>query len=1350
MELENQTPDELKYQKRLFSIFFPKKVQPIPSDEERKQYPEFKSNPISQMMFYWLNPVIKSGFNRTAHHNDCFTLKDTSESMDYYYDCFKNKLNELTSQKDNLNETNVVTWIMILIALYHTFMFDINMNMLLKAVSDISNSVSPLLLKKLTDFVENSDIVKQKIGSGVGYAIGCALLVFINGVSINYSFYRGTNCGAKARSVLIKLVLEKSFTIDAEGKHKFPNGKINSIMSTDLNRIDRVFTLASFTLLFPIPLGITIALLIVNIGVSALAGIGCYVLMFFLIGYAFTSLASLRVLASKCTDQRVKLTTEFLSNFRMVKFYNWESYYENSIIDARTREMKYTMQMQTIKNILMAFSMSLPNLAAMVAFLTVSKVSPDKSSGSIFASLSLFQSLSIVFFVLPQSISAIASGKVGLKRVAEFMSCNDVNENFFKIDNLNDSQYAVNVNNCDFEWEIFNNENDNENDNIMDKKNENDIEKIETKISSEISTDTTETSSKRNFDSLKDINFKVKKGEFIIIAGGVGSGKTSLLLALSGFMKRTKGSVSINGSNILCGAPWIKNDSIRNNILFGKEYDEQKYTEIIKACSLDNDFKQIIAGDNCEVGERGITLSGGQKARVNLARAIYADTDVILLDDVLSAVDSKVGKHIVNECICGILKSKTVILATHQIGLIEKADRLVFMNGDGTCEVGKIDELNESFPQIKEFFNTVAKNPTDNEDKELNEKKIKKNIDNNKVAANNQTVNNDNVVKIIGDEERAVNSLGFDVYKAYYEYGVGILKLVFIPLFLSLIIATTFSNIFSNTWLSFWLTDKFKGKSYGFYVGIYIMFNFLYVIFTCIEFAVIGYFTVTASRKLNIGAMKRVLTAPVVFMDISPLGRVLNRFTKDTDVLDNEIADQFLLVVYPIGMVVGTLILCIIYLPWFAIAIPGLVFLYVFLTAYYQATNRELKRIDAVTRSFVYTHFNETIEGMLTIKAFGRENYFFNKLNDLIDNNNDVYFLTWAIQRWLGQQFGVVTFGFLILISFLCCFRVFNISAASTGLLLTYAMNVPPMLSLCVRCLAQIETEFNAVERLNFYSSKLIQESPFEIPETEPEPNWPTSGKIEFDSVSLKYRPELPYALKNLNMKINSAEKVGFCGRTGAGKSTFMTCLYRLTEFEGLIKIDGIDISKIGLNRLRKSLSIIPQDPVLFNGTIRTNIDPTSEYDDDTLWNALKIAGLIENVSTVRDELVVKGKSHKFHLDNEVDDNGSNYSLGEKQLIALCRALVKRTKILILDEATSSVDYKTDERIQNIISNHFKECTVLSIAHRLNTILDFDKIAVMDAGRVVQFDEPKVLFEDESGIFRELCNQANIDISSFK
>lgn len=1257
----------------------------------------------------------------------------------------------------------------------------------LNVLSGVASSTNPLLSKKLIAYVESkASGLEPNTGAGVGYAIGASLMVMVNGVLINHAFNLAMLTGAEVKAVLTKAALDKSFRLSDAARHEFPSSFVTSLMGADLARIDFALGFQPFLVSFPVSLAICIGILCHNIGAPAMVGIGL-ILVFLFITMAITGqLFKYRKTAGIFTDARVKYVKEVLNNLKIIKFYTWETAYSKLITENRNKEMKIIYTMQVARNIITSVAMSLNTFASMAAFLVLYAVlGSTKSPASIFSSISLFSALSQLIFMLPLALASGSDALVGVTRTGQFLAAEESISGSSAISatprmmaEMHKKNLAISVANASFKWETF-----------TDKSGEKEsLQKpatellpvtslVETDLASRcdepkspLSSDSDSlkkgenASEGQSFVGLKSIDLDIQKGEFVVITGLIGSGKSSLLNALSGFMKRTSGYVDVNGSLLLCDQPWIQNTTVKENILFGSPFDSQRYKDVIYACSLENDLEVLPAGDLTEIGERGITLSGGQKARINLARAVYAGSDIILMDDVLSAVDARVGKHIMSQCFMGFLKEKTRILATHQLSLIGSADRVVFLNGDGSISVGTLDELratNPSFSHLMAFSSENEKEKDVNEEEEMVEVKLEKDLIERQISRQKTQIeeeeqrhdyeaNGKKDGRLMSEEEKAENRISFQVYKNYLKIGSGIFKhYTSVPITIVLTAFTVFCQLFTNTWLSFWTERKFHNMTNGSYIGIYVMFTVLGAVFLTTEFVIIAYITNTAATQLNLMAIRKVLRAPMAYMDTTPMGRILNRFTKDTDTLDNEIGNQIRMMIFFLSNIIGVLVLCIIYLPWFAIAVPFLIFAFVAIGDFYQASAREIKRLEAVQRSFVYNNFNETLSGMKTIKAYKAEGRFIKKNDGYLNNMNEAYFITIANQRWLSIHLDFVATALAILICFLCVFRVFKISASSVGLLLSYVLQIAGQLSLLVRTYTQVENEMNSVERICEYAFDLPQEAAPHVSETKPAESWPERGAIRFENVSLAYRPGLPLVLKSLNADIKPMEKIGICGRTGAGKSSIMTALYRLSELtHGKVEIDGVDISKIGLTDLRSKLAIIPQDPVLFRGTIRKNLDPFGLNSDEVLWDALRRAGLIEDVKL---ELAKSGddKLHKFHLDMEVDDEGSNFSLGERQLIAFARALVRDSKILILDEATSSVDYETDSKIQKTVVNEFGHCTILCIAHRLRTILNYDRILVLDKGEIKEFDTPRNLFNSPNSIFQQMCERSNITEADF-
>jgi ATP-binding cassette, subfamily C (CFTR/MRP), member 1 len=511
-------------------------------------------------------------------------------------------------------------------------------------------------------------------------------------------------------------------------------------------------------------------------------------------------------------------------------------------------------------------------------------------------------------------------------------------------------------------------------------------------------------------------------------------------------------------------------------------------------------------------------------------------------------------------------------------------------------------------------------------------------------------------------------------------------------------------------------------------------------------------FGTRASKYLLRDSMSRVFRAPMSFFDTTPLGRITNRFSRDVDTLDNNITDSIRMYFITLGSIIGTFVLIIVYFHYFGVALAPLAMLFIFAASFYRSSAREIKRLEAVARSDVFSRFSEAITGVSTIRAYGLQTQFQEQVRDAIDSTNGVYFLTMVNQRWLSFRLDMIGSSLIFTVGILVVTSRFSVNPATSGLVLSYILSIVQMLTFTIRQLAEVENNFNSAERLHYYATNIEQEAPLKLMPVAD--SWPEKGEITFENVKMRYREGLPLVLHELNLHIAAGERIGVVGRTGAGKSSVMTTLFRMVELSGgKITIDGVDISKVGLQDLRSRLSIIPQDPTLFRGTIRTNLDPFEEHTDMELWHALRASHLIGDVeqtdTAVQDasldekqDPVTAGKS-RFNLETPVEEEGSNFSLGQRQLMALARALVRNSQIIVCDEATSSVDFETDQKIQDTMMEAFKNKTMLCIAHRLKTIISYDRIVVMDHGRIAEIDTPLNLF-DAGGIFRSMCERSGI------
>ncbi|GAV28859.1 hypothetical protein PMKS-002337 [Pichia membranifaciens] len=1371
-DIERRIADDERIhpQTRLLTpLLLDKRIPPIPTEEERIPFAYRGNNVVSETFLTWLNPLLRVGYRRTVVPEDLPKIVQGSEYdvvtiSEYFTKVFQKSVRDVELgylAQCGLEDTpEDRTYIksdpnfkypehLVLKALFKTLGWDYTVSVFLKAIADIAAALNTLQIRALINYVADKKAGVTDSKTGYGYAVGVACIVFFVGVVSAHAFNRAGIVGAEAKGLFTKLILDKSLRLSRKSKSQFPHSTITSLVGNDVFKLDLAASYLPFALCLPIGLTITIVMLAVRLGGASLAGVGYFLLATMCFFFFTRRLMKWRKSANIETDSRVRYIKEILSNMKMIKYYAWEIPFFNLISDVRSKEMKIMLKIQFARNIITGCAVTLPLVSAMIGFLCMyGQLGGLRNAANIFSSVTLFNILTLHISFFPLALSSTGDAIIAFKRIQEFMLAEeeelDPEYHKYPFDSL---RPAILIDNGDFTWDI----------DVSDLSDTNSVESKE-KISFDAEKNPDDASTLSPSLVLKDLDLSVRHGEFVVVTGPIGSGKSSLLAAINGNMNRLAGGIDISGSIVLCSHPWIQNTTVRENITFGLDYNREVYQTVIESCALPNDFEILPAGDKTEIGERGVNLSGGQKARINLARTVYRaytleEYNIVMFDDVLSAVDAKVGKHIMQECILGLLRDKTRVLATHQLSLIGEADRIIYMNGDGTIDIGTHEELvkrNDRFRALMDFQmegDAKAKEDEDDEALDVKESELK--------LIRKQTTKDERQGRMIQVEQVKSNAISKTMFAAYLRSGCGKLgpKIVLSNL-LCAIILTTFCMLFENVWLSFWSLRKFKTFDDSFYIGIYVMVTCFFVLCAIWQFCTIAFISNRASKLLNLSCLRNIMYAPMSFFDTTPLGRIMNRFTKDTDVLDNELAEQARLTCLGFGNVIGVLILCIIYLPWFAITIPALVLFIIIIFSYYQATSREIKRIEGAARSFVFSNFDEVLQGMFTIKLFDASKRFTDRNSRNINVMNESYFAAVCLMRWFSIPLHGSAGSISLVITMLCVSNAYPISAAGSGLLISFAVQFSMQIISSTRALGQLEQLLSSVERICEYATELPSEASYNTPEGKKLPNsWPQSGAIKLNNVSLRYREELPLVLKNMTLDIKAGEKIGICGRTGAGKSTIMTALYRLSEPEGgNIEIDGIDIQKIGLFDLRSRLAIIPQDPVLFRGDIRRNLDPFGELSDSVLKSALDISsGYASSDNEKNSEIDIiqnTDDENKFSLDTFVEDDGANFSLGERQVIALCRALIRNTKILVLDEATSSVDYETDARIQETIANGFKDCTILCIAHRLRTILNYDRILVMDKGECAEFDTPKKLWI-EGGIFRSMCDKSGINENDF-
>uniref|UniRef100_A0A8D1AN97 Multidrug resistance-associated protein 1 n=1 Tax=Sus scrofa TaxID=9823 RepID=A0A8D1AN97_PIG len=948
-----------------------------------------------------------------------------------------------------------------------------------------------------------------------------------------------------------------------------------------------------------------------------------------------------------------------------------------------------------------------------------------------FVSLALFNILRFPLNILPMVISSIVQASVSLKRLRIFLSHEELEPDSIQRLPIKDvgTTNSITVKNATFSW------------------------------------------ARSDPPTLHGITFSIPEGSLVAVVGQVGCGKSSLLSALLAEMDKVEGHVAIKGSvAYVPQQAWIQNVSLRENILFGRQLQERYYKAVIEACALLPDLEILPSGDRTEIGEKGVNLSGGQKQRVSLARAVYCNSDIYLFDDPLSAVDAHVGKHIFENVVGpkGMLKNKTRLLVTHGLSYLPQVDVIIVMSGGKISEMGSYQELLARDGAFAEFLRTYASaeqeqgEPEDGLGGISSPGKEAKQMENGVLVTEaagkhlqRQFSSSSSYSGDVGRHHTSTAELqkpgaqAEDTWKlmeadkaqtgqvklsVYWDYMKAIgLFISFLSIFLFL--CNHVAALVSNYWLSLWTDDpivngtqehtKVRLSVYG-ALGIS---QGVTVFAYSMAVSIGGIF---ASRRLHLDLLHNILRSPMSFFERTPSGNLVNRFSKELDTVDSMIPQVIKMFMGSLFNVVGACIIILLATPVAAVIIPPLGLIYFFVQRFYVASSRQLKRLESVSRSPVYSHFNETLLGVSVIRAFEEQERFIRQSDLKVDENQKAYYPSIVANRWLAVRLEFVGNCIVLFAALFAVISRHNLSAGLVGLSVSYSLQITAYLNWLVRMSSEMETNIVAVERLKEYSDT-EKEAPWRIPEVAPPSTWPQVGRVEFRDYGLRYRDDLDLVLKHINVTIDGGEKVGIVGRTGAGKSSLTLGLFRINESaEGEIVIDDVNIAQIGLHDLRFKITIIPQDPVLFSGSLRMNLDPFSQYSEEEVWTSLELAHLKGFVSALPDK-----------LNHECAEGGENLSVGQRQLVCLARALLRKTKILVLDEATAAVDLETDDLIQSTIRTQFHDCTVLTIAHRLNTIMDYTRVIVLDKGEIREHGSPSELLQ-QRGLFYGMAKDAGL------
>lgn len=1084
-------------------------------------------------------------------------------------------------------------------------------------------------------------------------------------------------------------------------------------------------------------------------------------------------------------DERVKLTGEVLSAIRIVRMYAWDLLFEEKINKIRERELKALKGRKFLDAVCVYLWATTPVLISISTFATYSLLGNHLTAATVFTSMALFNVLIGPLNAFPWVLNGLVEAWVSLDRVEFYLR---LKYTFGSVQRLLLEKQEMEQNNT-AHTEIHHDEypslqsGANKQKKLKAKKL---LDKVEANSHHAYGQNkqhfySSVASQQESFHSngldrklvqwnnsgrgktmqepavilkdlclvwpsdldsedeetslvLRGITFALQSTEYVCLTGEVGSGKTMLLLGVLGELAPTYGTIDLSSKVIAYGIgyvpqePWIMNATIRDNILCGRPMDNTFYNRVLKACALCDDLEFIIGGDGAELGENGVNLSGGQRARVALARAAYQQFPLYLLDNPLAALDVATAQHVIEHCICGIMANSARLLCTDNQDAICRAEHCYLLK-DG--QLKSIETQLPSLLSLPTSSNIVESMPNSfvaesfcHEDEVGSKKDISKAsaelLDLNDMLDADTTgctfstdqkgterLNDAESSQLLSEEDRVVGTVSADVYKSYSRaVGWGLA----ISVLLAMTLMQSSKNV-SDWWLSNWVThaDKNSTSDARSYLKIYGLISAGNTVFTLLRAFLFAYAGIVAARNLHWRLLHAVLGANITFFDKNPVGRIINRFSSDINSVDDSLPFISNILLAQLFGLLGTVVIMCYSQPYFLFLLIPLSVLYYRIQRYYRQTSREVKRLGNIARSPIYAHFSESLTGVVAIRAMKMVRQFELENISRMEANQTASYNEQVVSQWLSVRLQALGVAMLTGISFLAASQhsSHNANPGLAGLAISYALSVTGVLQGLVTAFTETEKEMVCVERCDSFIQEL-QETTLDEVVRSPPPNWPLSGEIIFNNVYVRYKEDSEDALKDFSLVISAGENIGIQGRTGAGKSTLFRALLRMNEFSGQISIDGVDIKHLPRRSLRQAVGVIPQEPVMFSGTIRSNLDPFSLHDDTILWGVLKKCCLSDRIQS---------------LDAAVEEQGRNLSSGERQLICLGRALLRGSRILCIDEATANVDRTTDVLIQAALRNNFADCTVLTIAHRTETLAHCDRIITIDHGRIKKIEQ---------------------------
>ncbi|BAF30050.1 Os12g0562700 [Oryza sativa Japonica Group] len=1190
------------------------------------------------MLFWWMNPLIKKGYEKPLEETDIPALGIEDEAGTQY-SMFMNKIDASKSS---------LFWI--IVSCYKREILVSGFFALLKV---LTLSAGPLFLKEFINVSSGKEAFKHE---GFVIVLGLLFSKCLESLAQRQWYFRTRRVGVQVRSLLSAAIYRKQQKLSCSASTEHSSGEIMNYLMVDTYRIGEFPFWFHRTWTTGLQLCIALMVLYNAVGPATVASVFVIVLTVMLNAPLAKQLQNIQSKLMEAQDMRLKTMSESLTNMKVLKLYAWENHFKGVIEQLRELELKWLSAFQLGKAYTSVLFWASPALVSAATFLACYFLGVPLDPSNVFTFVAALRLVQDPINHIPNVIGSVIQARAAFNRLNEFLGASELQKDQVSMEYSAHSQYPIAIKSGCFSWD-----------------------------------------SSENYN-LRNINLMVKSGTKVAICGEVGSGKSSLLAAILGEVPRTDGVIQVSGKIAYVSQnAWIQTGSVKDNILFGSTMDKPRYEETLKFCSLVHDLEILPFGDLTQIGERGANLSGGQKQRIQLARALYHDADIYLLDDPFSSVDAHTATSLFNEYVMGALSEKTVLLVTHQVEFLHAFDSVLLMSQGQIMHAASYQELLLSSREFQNLVNAhkdIVNFPNDNMVDYNGDKSPFKRETAVVLDGGKESIKNAEFDQLIRREEREIGGTGLKPYLMYLGQNKGYIYATLVAI---ANIAFTSGQLAQNSWLAANIQNP------GVYTAIGIG-SIMFLLFRALLAVDLGLQT---SRSLFSQLLTALFRAPMSFFHSTPIGRILSRVSSDLNVIDLDVPFTLSFSISAtLNAYINLGVLCFFTWPILFIAAP-IIIMAVRLQRYYSASSKELMRINGTTKSLVANHLAESISGAVTVRAFKQEGRFFARFLELIDNNASPSFHCFAATEWLTQRLEIMATTILSSSAFvITLLPQGTLSPGVAGMVLSYGLSLNMLFLFSIQNQCSLANQIISVERISQYMD------------------------------IVKYTQDASPVLKGISCTFQGGDKIGIVGRTGSGKTTLINAIFRLVEPSGgKITIDGQDITTMGLHDLRSRIGLIPQDPILFNGSIRYNLDPHGHFSDKQIWEVLGKCQL--------DEVI----NEKKGLDSLVVEGGSNWSMGQRQLLCLGRALLRRSRILILDEATASMDNATDAVIQKTVRTELKDSTIITIAHRIPTVMDCTRVLVVNDGEMVEYEEPQKLMQTEGSFFKELLNEYRLQIS---